>query len=90
MCRSALKRLHRRSGTHQHVLLPRLCNASAGRKVESVAEAGGGLCVPLAQPLPKQGHPEQGALSRQLLKISPQKTPQPLGSLCQDSVTHTA
>ena len=44
------------------------------------------------QPLSQQEHPQQGArpTSRQLLHISREETPQPLGSLCQCSVSCTA
>jgi len=54
-----------------------------------MVEVVGDLWVHLAQPLLKQGHAKQN-MSRWPQEISTEETPQPLGNLCQCSVTHTA
>jgi len=57
--------------------------------VSQLSEAGGDLWVHLLQPLLKQGLTEQSAQDhiRWLLKISVEKTTQPLGILCSTPYT---
>ena len=59
---------------------------------QRMAEVGRDLWRSLAQSLFQQGHPEQSAQSHiQAASEDPQgRDPQPLGSLCQGSITHTA